>query len=171
MVLNPEKQQRRSIRLKKYNYSQPGYYFITACTQNRQCLFGEIDNNIMKSGGFGNIVKDTWNDLPNHNYNILLDSFVIMPNHIHGIIQFVGAGSKPAQSGKNHPLSEIVRQFKTFSARRINKTQNKKGFPIWQRNYYEHIIRNESELDKTRKYIVDNPVTWTEDKDNPINFR
>ena len=72
---------------------------------------------------------------------------------------------------KKHSLSEIIRQFKTFSSRRINEKQNKKGAAVWQRNYYEHIIRNESELNKTRQYILDNPVKWAEDKDNPINFK
>jgi len=96
MAYNPEKHHRRSIRLNGYDYSQPGDYFVTMCTQNRECIFGEIDNGKMKLNDIGQVVEDTWNDLPNHNLNIILDSFIIMPNHFHGILRIVGAGSKPA---------------------------------------------------------------------------
>ncbi len=146
MTYNPEKHHRRSIRLNGYDYSQPGNYFITMCTQNRECIFGEIDNGKMKLNDIGQIVEDTWNDLPNHNLNILLDSFIIMPNHVHGILRIVGAGSKPAPAPAPAPaptsnraeleskraglepaptLSEIIRQFKTFSTRYINRKQNR----------------------------------------------
>jgi len=98
-----------------------------------------------------------------------LDLFVIMPNHIHGIILIVGAGLKPAPTDriKQYPLPEIVRGFKTFSARRINVMRVTLGVPVWQRNYYEHIIRNEDELNRIREYIKNNPLQWQFDRENP----
>ena len=179
MKYNPEKKYRTSTRLKNFNYSSNGYYFMTICTQNRECILGEIENGKIKLNDIGNIVESTWDDLPNHN-NIRLDSFIMMPNYIHGIIHIVGAGSKPAlnhantradlESAPTRSLSEIVRQFKSFSTRRINKKQNVIGISIWQRNYYEHIIYNDKELEKIRKYICDNPYKWNEDENNPNNL-
>ena len=133
---------RRSIRLKGYDYAQPGAYFVTICTQNRECLFGEVVDGAMRLNALGEIVQRTWCDLPNHVDGVVLDALVVMPNHVHGIIMIVGAGSKPAPpefastepvpttpappefapsstSAKRQGLPEIVRQFKTFSARRI----------------------------------------------------
>ncbi|HSE83161.1 MAG TPA: transposase, partial [Thermodesulfobacteriota bacterium] len=104
---------------------------------------------------------------------IKLDAFVIMPNHVHGIIinvaNDVGAGLKPAPTtvAKNHTLFEIVRGFKTFSSRRINETRGTPGSHVWQRNYYEHIIRNEDDLDEIREYIINNPLKWDSDTENP----
>ena len=191
MRYNPEKHHRHSIRLRGYDYSAPGYYYITICAYNRECIFGEIEQGRMKLNDSGKIIENTWYDLPNHNNNILLDVFIIMPNHVHGIIRIVGAGSKPALKGdrclradlksraglepaptvKNHPLSEIVRQFKTFSTRVINKKSGCINNKIWQRNYFDHIIQNKIELRKIRKYIKNNLATWSDDTDNPDNIR
>jgi REP element-mobilizing transposase RayT len=139
----------------------------------------------MQLNEFGKIVQLCWNDLPNHYNNIELDAFVVMPNHIHAIIVIrygdaVGAGFKPARNNnrtqtraglkpaptntKCHGLPEIVRAFKTFSSKRINKLQKSPGEPFWQRNYYEHVVRNECDLDEIRKYIVNNPAKWKIDK-------
>ncbi len=101
MKYNPKIHHRRSIRLRNYDYSQAGSYFVTICTQNKQCLFGEINNGQMVLNKAGKIVDFIWNDLPKHNKNIMLDAFIIMPNHIHGIITIVGAGSKPALFSKS----------------------------------------------------------------------
>ena len=92
-----------------------------------------------------------------------------MPNHVHGIIiiRDVGAGSEPAPTTKRHGLPEIVRQFKTFSARRINRRRGTPGQPVWQRNYYEHIIRHEESLNRIRDYILTNPLRWNLDRENP----
>lgn len=190
---------RKQIRLKNYDYSKPVYYYITICTFNKEILFCNITDYKMKLNKYGEIAKQKWYDLPNHNSNIKLDSFVIMPNHIHGIINFietnVGAGSQPAPDSimisdtvqitcenvsdingagcepaptpiKKHGLPEIVRQFKTFSAKEINEMRNTTGTTIWQRNYYEHIIRNEKELWKIRQYIKYNPINWEKDEYN-----
>lgn len=175
---------RQSIRLRNYDYAANGAYFVTICTHNRECSLGEIVNGEMVVNELGRLVSTTWMDLPNHNDNIQLDEFVIMPNHIHGIIIIVGAGSKPAQNRQiifraglepapttnaNIKLSEIVRQLKTFSARRINQLRNTPRVPVWQRNYYEHIIRNKKSLNQIRDYIQNNPLQWQWDENNPDN--
>jgi REP element-mobilizing transposase RayT len=183
MRFNPEKHRRQSIRLKGYDYRSPGYYFITICCYKKECFLGNIINNKMILNDWGRIVEKTWHDLPNHNPNVSLDAFIIMPNHIHGIIRLVGAGSKPALNmydgsradlesapTKNHSLSEIVRQLKTFSTRRINEKINCVGTKIWQRNYFDHIIRDIKELKLTRQYIKINPHHWDRDVENPLNI-
>ncbi len=178
-----KKYQRKSLRLKGYDYSRPGYYFVTICTHNRESILGEIKNGILSLTTLGKLVEYTWNDLPNHNYYVGLDKFIIMPNHIHGIIiihenavNLVGAGSEPAPTNpttknKYHGLPEIIRQFKTFSARRINKERQMARHPVWQRNYYEHVIQGEKELAQIRKYIQNNPQKWETDKNNPGSKR
>jgi putative transposase len=134
----------------------------------------------------GEIVACTWHDLPNHVSNMQLDMFVVMPNHIHGIMitadPVVGAGSEPAPTEPaptepapaepaptttSHGLPEIIRAFKTFTARRINVRRSTPGVPVWQRNYHEHIIRNEETLNRIRQYIHENPARWELDRENP----
>ena len=185
MRYNPDIHHRRSIRLKGYDYTKEGSYFITICTLNRENIFGKIVNEGMILNENGIIVEKTWFDLPNHNSNIVLDAFIIMPNHVHTIV-FVGAGSKPALDlgtqpaqkcgtetdwaglepapTRATPLSEIVRQLKTFSSKKINIQRNTEGLPVWQRNYFEHIICNEDELNRIRKYIKSNPANWHADE-------
>lgn len=188
MTCDPAKPERRSIRLPGYDYAQAGAYFITICTQHRACLFGGVVDGKMRLNPFGRIVEWTWRDLPNHVANIQLDALVVMPNHVHGIIVItpdnvgvglglgldVGAGSEPAptakppqQTPKRHALPEIIRQLKTFSARRINQQRGTPGVPVWQRNYYEHIIRNDDSLNRIREYITENPARWAVDGENP----
>jgi len=183
MPYDPKIHHRRSIRLKEYDYALDGMYFVTICVQDKQCLFGEIVNNEMILNKNGQIVEMIWNELPHHYIHVELGEFVIMPNHIHGIIILVGAGFKPAhdeQAGQksaqderagfkpaptraNHGLSEIVRALKTFSARKINELCNTRGKQLWQRNYYEHIIRNEKSHKYIANYIVNNPANWKDD--------
>lgn len=168
---------RRSIRLSGFDYSQDGAYFVTVCTQNRDCVFGEIEDGNMVLNSYGQIVSKVWRDLPDHYFHVRSDQFVVMPNHIHGIIILnrdhvvgidVGAGLKPAPTAKIHALPEIIRGFKTFSARRINELRGRPGTGLWQRNYYEHIIRDDDELNRIRQYIIDNPAQWeTTDRENP----
>ena len=185
---NPAIHHRRSVRLRGYDYSQAGAYVITICTNNRECIFGTVGAGSkpalccpnqqvqMQLNNYGKIVKDTWEDLINHNDGIELDAFVVMPNHIHGIIVLVGTGSiedraglEPAPTG-TQGLSEIVRQLKTFSARRINSKRGTKGVSVWQRNYYEHVIRDEADLTRIREYIANNPVNWQSDENYPVTF-
>lgn len=165
---------RRSTRLREYDYSKNGAYFVTICTYAREHSFGEIRNGILMETETSRICQSCWDDLPNHYPNCTLDAFVIMPNHVHGIIVLddpVGVGLKPTptKNHKHHPLSEIIRGFKTFTARRINAHQKTEGIPFWQRNYYERIIRNEEELGQIREYIMRNPENWEHDKNNPKN--
>jgi REP element-mobilizing transposase RayT len=177
MTFDPEIHHRRSIRLQHYDYAQAGAYFVTVCVQNRACLFGTISEGQMRSNDHGKIVNECWNDLPNHYGHVILDVFEVMPNHVHGIIilsdNTVGAGLKPAPTCKpaptikHHGLPEIIRAFKTFSSRRINQVRNTRGMPVWQRNYYEHVIRNEDDLNKVREYIITNPAGWDKDEENP----
>ena len=172
---------RRITRLKGYDYSTPGAYFITVCTQNRSLLFGQVVAGKVSASRLGAIVEDSWAGLPDHYGNVILDAFILMPNHVHGVIiihdepTVVGAGLKPALApavtSRRHGLPEIVRAFKTFSSRRINELRASPGTPVWQRGFYDHVIRNESELDAVRAYIADNPRKWSEDADNPANWR
>jgi len=182
MIYDPHLHHRHSIRLKDYDYTQAGVYFVTICTWQHECLFGEVVEEIMVNNYAGSIVQAGWQGLPKHYKNIGLDAFVIMPNHVHAIILLhdmgviVGAGlpnnqlstaihPKPAPT--IHGLPEIVRAFKTFSARRINALRRLAGVPVWQRNYYEHIIRNEIEYSLIFDYIQNNPACWLEDQIHP----
>jgi len=173
---------RRSIRLDGYDYAVSGAYFVTICTQDHLCLLGEIVDGQMRTNASGQIVQETWRDLPNHYPHVELEAFVIMPNHVHMVIiltqgnDLVGAGFKPAlvhgpattpDASKRHGLAEIVRGFKTFSRRQINKCRGIEGVPLWQRNYYEHIIRHERALNHIRRYILENPARWAQDRENP----
>ena len=177
MAYDPNLHHRRSIRLPDYDYSETGGYFITICARNQDLLFGEIVDGEITLNEYGTIVEQCWNDLPNHYSNIELDTFIIMPDHVHGIIiineskETVGtAGSSGTgrvrdhapTTTKIHGLSEIVRAFKSYSAKRINQLRNATGQPFWQRNYYEHVIRNEADMERIRQYIHDNPYK-TED--------
>jgi REP element-mobilizing transposase RayT len=174
VTYDPDKHHRRSVRLRDYDYTQAGAYFVTICTYRRVCLFGDMVNGCMQLNDCGQIVTAHWDDLVNHYPHVELDVFVVMPNHVHGIIVLtdnVGAGLKPAPTTttRHHGLPEIVRGFKTFSSRRINYLRKMPGQPVWQRNYYEHVIRSEEELDRIRQYILDNPAKWPEDGENPQN--
>lgn len=169
---------RKSLRLKDFDYSQPGAYFVTIVAHQRECLFAkipwqdvaEMDTfTAIKLTAFGEAVLFTWGDLVNHVRGIELGPFVVMPNHVHGIIYIietedgVGAGSVPAPGLRKVTLPEIVRQVKTHSGRRINALRGTPGAPVWQRNYYEHVIRNQKELQRIADYIMDNPRRWMED--------
>lgn len=177
MSFDPKIHHRGSIRLQHYDYAQNGAYFVTICAQDRACLFGTISDGQMRANDHGRIVNECWNDLPKHYGQVILDEFITMPNHVHGIIILSGenerAGLKPAPTtestpiNKHHGLSEIVRALKTFSARRINQARNTPAIPVWQRNYYEHVIRNEEDLNKVREYIITNPAGWDKDEENP----
>lgn len=194
MKYDPSKHHRQTIRLKEFDYSSIGYYFMTSCTKNRICLFGDIIDGEMHLNKLGEIVHQAWIDMPSHYPYVQLDAFVIMPNHFHAVVVLtegcfdknnesetsnhknkigkpVGAGLKPAPTSDSihrHGLPEIIRAFKTFSARKINTARNTTGASVWQRNYFEHIIRDEEDLDDIRNYIKMNPYNWSTDKENPF---
>lgn len=138
------------------DYSRDGKYFITICTKNRRSIFGEFiyesDCPVISLSELGNIVLQCWNDLPNHYPNIILDEFIVMPNHLHGIIIIHNCAD---QKGKIHGVSEFIRALKSFSSRRINDLNHKIN-GIWQPGYYDHIIRSNDELKIIRAYIKNN---------------
>ena len=175
---NPQKHHRRSIRLPGYDYSQAGAYFVTIVAQNRETLFGEVVNAEMKLSQFGQIADECWRAIPEHFPNVELGAHVIMPNHVHGIILIneddsrnnVGAtqcvaptapGIRRPKGPKQRSLGSIIGSFKSAVSHKINKQLSATG--IWQRNYYEHIIRDETSLEKIRTYIIDNPHNWETD--------
>ena len=187
---NFEKHHRRSIRLKGYDYSQKGAYFITICTYKLELLFGEIVNGEMQSNDIGMMVADEWIRSAAIRSEIELDVFQIMPNHFHAVIFNVGAhGDAPTNLGADgcppvyakqdrahsrvplqrapRSLGSLVAGFKSTVTRCINKSCGDNRQPVWQRNYWEHVIRNEGSLNLIREYIVNNPLRWHLDRQNP----
>ncbi len=166
MKFDPKIHHRHSIRLQGYDYSQSGAYYVTIVTHGRECVFGEIVNGKMILNQFGQIAQRAWFDLPKHYSHIVLGAFCIMPNHVHAVIILIDVVAI-----NRHPLSEIVRAFKSFSARRINELRKTQGIPVWQRNYYEHIIRNDDEHNRIHLYIEANIDNWSTDDENPIKTK
>ena len=191
MAYNPNIHKRRSIRLKGYDYSQAGLYFVTICCQNRECFFGEILNNEMILNDAGQMVDDEWLGLRERFPNIQLHEYIVMPNHFHAILEIVEAtlvvasnddNAKNDNAVKGHPrgvdptvdavvktLGDMVGAFQSITTvKYINgvKTKNWKYFnkKLWQRNYWEHIIRNENSLNNIADYIINNPKKWNNDK-------
>jgi len=176
---------RRSIRLPDFDYTRPGAYFVTICAHDRACLFGDVVDGMMRVNGFGEIVQQIWDAVPDHFPHVALDQFVIMPNHVHGIIVLndddrVGAGSprpndivRHEKTGGETPplhrplLGQVVGYFKYQSTKRINLLRHAPAQPVWQRNYYEHVIRNDRDLAAIRDYIAGNPARWPDDDNNP----
>ena len=181
MTYDPRKHHRHSIRLKGYDYAAPGAYFVTIVTHQRACLFGEIVGGEMRLNDIGRIADNCWRAIPDHFPNVELDTHVVMPNHLHGIIVIRendladsnGRGTRsraPArmeQFGQPVPgtLATIIRQFKSSVTRLAIKYYGESN--IWQRNYHDHIIRNETEWAKIRDYIETNPLRWADDAENP----
>ena len=186
MKNNSQKRQRKSIRLNEYDYSFPNWYYITICTYEKRNLFGKINNGKMILNKFGNVVKEEWMRTKEIRKYVDLDYYVIMPNHLHGIIiieQSIGNGrgelNSPVknESGRiryaptnnkfkspSHSLGAIVRGFKSSVTKRLREFSGNSNLKIWQRNYYEHIIRNELDLQNIRKYISLNPIKWEIDE-------
>ncbi len=166
---------RRSIRLKEYDYCV-GAYFVTMVAQRRKCLFGEITNGEMLLNEFGRIAAECWHVIPEHFPNAELGAYIVMPNHVHGIIviheneSLSTAGAQHAAPLPSPPnvkpgsLGAIIRSYRSAVTRRIGCELNAKN--IWQRNYYERVIRNEKECDRIHRYIESNPSHWAEDKEN-----
>ncbi len=184
---------RRSIRLRGYDYSRAGAYFITLCTQNRQCLFGEIVDGAMRLNPAGRLVADEWMKTAIIRHEIELDEWVVMPNHFHGILAIVDGccrGDPPVAPKIDRPMTTpwtgdppvaptgpkprsvgaVMAGFKSAVTKRVNEWRNTPGAKLWQRNYWEHVIRNESELNRIREYIRHNPAKWELDKLHPNPF-
>jgi putative transposase len=155
---------RRQLRLSGYDYSQPGSYFVTICVKERACLLGTVAESSMRLNKIGDLIAACWHDLPGHYPDISLDAFVVMPNHIHGVV-FVGAGSPRPSSGRT--ISTSVGYFKYQSTKRVNEVRNSPGARFWQRNFFEHVIRDDNSLNRIREYIFTNPERWELDQNNP----
>lgn len=188
---------RRSIRLPDFDYTNPGAYFVTICAHDRQYLFGDVVDGLMRVNGWGEIVQQTWAALPEHFTHVELDQFIVMPNHVHGIIVLkddaaaVGAKQVSSASPAFVPpvfapvlnqgkageslalplhgtvagsLCAVVQNFKSVTARKINKSRHTPAHPVWQRNYYEHVIRNDCDLAAICEYIAGNPARWLDDE-------
>ena len=207
----------RPRRLREYDYSQDGAYALTICTDWRKQLFGRVRNGRMVLNSAGRAVEGVWNELPVHYPHVALDVFVVMPDHVHGIVVLVGGdsaagsesgpalgsatvGSRPEEAGykpaptpdevptgsrleeagwkpaptqdeartqegaptktRRHGVSEVVRGFKTYSGRRVNAVRGMPGTAVWQRGFYEHVVRNDEDLNRIREYIAGNPLRW-----------
>lgn len=165
--------QRRSIRLPGYDYSQAGAYFVTLCVHDRACLFGEVVDGAMRLNELGALVASEWLRTATIRPQVTLDEFVVMPNHFHAIIAIEDSRrgvlpyARPRFRSPAESLGSIVRGFKSATTTLINSMRNSPGVPVWQRNYYEHVIRNESELTRIREYIANNPHQWSLDRENP----
>lgn len=169
MTENPR---RKSIRLAGYDYSQCGAYFMTMVAQNRKNLFGEIRDGNMELNPAGMMIEKWWNEIPNKFTDIQLDAFVIMPNHVHGIVVNVGSESNSRDSdlSAGTPLPQIIQWFKTMSTNEYIRCVRELSWvsfdgSLWQRNYYDRIIRNPREMDAIRLYILANPMNWVKDKE------
>ncbi|MBK8127638.1 MAG: transposase [bacterium] len=188
---------KNSLRLQRHDYRHPRTFFVTICVEGRHKLFGEVVNATMLLNEFGEAVKIEWKKTAEIREAIWLDEFMIMPNHFHAILRIddtyigpfagparnvdVGAdGNPPAPSEADHsrvtvkttyartaPLSTIIAAFKRATTKRINEIRGTKGVEVWQRSFYDRIIRNERELGLARQYIMDNPLNWELDKENP----
>jgi REP element-mobilizing transposase RayT len=185
-----QKHHRHSFRFPEYDYSQPGAYFVTMVAWHRECLFGEVVDGKMKLSKFGLVATQQWEKLPKRFRNIELGAFVIMPNHMHGIIVIMaGRGtaenlqSLDGESTRRAPTQEqfqkpvkgsiptIVRSYKSAVSYRINLIRDTQDIPVWQRNYYEHVIRDDKDLQKKTDYINANPLLWDQDEENPSNIK
>lgn len=191
MSNNNDPHRRRSMRLQDFDYTAAGAYFVTICTHQRAEFFGLIEAGAVKFSNAGKVVESVWKEIPTHHANVELDEFVVMPNHIHGIlvinespvgaiviapnstsaavgVQFIApkSESSPIDSNRAGTIGKIVRAFKARCTHAIHQEQSEET-PIWQRNYYEHIIRNEKELLAIREYIANNPMQWDLDANNP----
>ena len=178
---DPNRHHRRSIRLRGYDYTQPGAYFVTICTHERAMLFGQVVDGEMVLNEWGEIVREEWFRSAEIRAAIKLfpDEFVVMPNHIHGIIWIVGisplvGATRRVAPTDGHPrgpapnsLGAVIGQFKSIVTKRINARRGTPGARVWQRNYYERIIRNEWALNAIRRYIAENPSRWHLDRHNP----
>ena len=180
MKFNPEKHHRRSIRLKDYDYAAAGAYFVTICTHNKRCIFGDVMVGNMILNHFGEIVETEWLKTFDIRKNLIPDEYIIMPNHFHAIIvidescrgTLQRAPTTYGRFGKpvSNSIPTILRLFKASVTKRINNIRATPGLRVWQRNYYEHIIRDEKDLQKIRGYIVTNPLKWDLDFENPNNI-
>jgi putative transposase len=179
--------ERKALRLRDYDYSQDGCYFVTICTKHRENYFWEIVDGAMILNDYGRIAENCWREVSIHYQNVEIDEFTIMPNHIHGIIKIPVVGNEYFRSDQTHgnethgnedirPLrdksniSNVIKWFKIWCTKEIRWKYEDYDFS-WQKSFYDVIIRNDDQLNKTRQYIIDNPLKWELDKNNPVNIK
>lgn len=192
MAYDSTKHHRRSIRLPTWDYRRFGAYYVTLCTQEHRCLFGHITDEQMHLNETGRIVDEEWRRSTDIRTEIELDAYVIMPNHVHGIVLIIPPGEEmldahdyyapvgatgrsplPSDESVRKPgppprsLGAFIAGFKSAATRRINALRSTPGRPVWQRNYWERVVRNEREWDRFRRYIANNPSRWLQDKYHP----
>ena len=161
-MFDPDKHHRRSIRLQGYDYTSAGAYFVTICAYRRECLFGDVVNSSVEVSPFGQLASEGWLWLKEQYSYVGLDAWVLMPNHLHGILVLF-----PEPGQKVKPLGRLIGAFKTVTTKQVNLLRKTPGNPLWQRNYYERIIRNGGELNAYRRYIAANPAHWPLDREHP----
>ncbi len=155
---------RRAPRLREYDYAQPGAYFVTLCVHDHSCLFGAITSGAMHQSVTGAMAASIWEGLPDHYAGIELDAWMLMPNHLHGIVVLLD----PAPHAGALTLSQLIGRYKSFTTheyQRIGTGPTTDARPLWQRSFHERVIRNGRELDAVRAYILNNPVKWQVDRD------
>lgn len=202
MSYDPDKHDRQSIRLRGYDYTQTGAYFITICAHDRVCLFGEVEEGRMYLNAYGRIVVEEWRHSQDLRTEIVLDTYIVMPNHVHGIVLIthsdgrsdgrdvrgydiragkqsapaVGATGRSPLPDEYDPgpppksLGAMVAGFKSAATTRINRLRDMPGAAVWQRGYYDHIIRNEKAWRRIRRYIETNPARWHQDTNHPTRL-
>ena len=188
MPYHPDLHHRQSIRLREFDYAGGGGYFVTLCAWQRECLFGDVMDGGMRVNEFGMVAGGEWLRTPMIRPNIVLDEFVVMPNHFHAIIFINDVGAHRCAPGcggvpdrtwahvgaplRREPgsLGSIIAGFKSVVTKRINAMRDNPGCPVWQRNYYEHVIRDERDLHAIRQYIADNPAKWESDANHPARL-
>ena len=170
---DPDIHHRHAIRLRGYDYSRAGAYFVTICVRDRAPILGTIVEDRVDHTDCGRAVADCWRWLAERYPHVDLDEWIVMPNHLHGIV-VIGDGDQ-GRSGtgpvRRKPLGGMVGAFKTVSTQRVNLLRGRAGEPVWQRDFHEHIIRNEEELDRIRRYVASNPLHWALDRENPAAMR
>ena len=171
--------QRRSIRLKGFDYSSTGAYFVTICTQRYRCIFGRVVEDQVRLSHLGTVVREKWLDLPAHHPGVTLDEFIVMPNHVHGILRLRNAetgtaGRAPTVERFGRPvansLSTIIRSYKASVTKRVRELADHR-YRVWQNKFWERVIRNDRELADIRLYIRQNPLKWALDRENPEAHR
>jgi len=190
MKYDPRLHHRQSIRLRGYDYTNAGMYFITLCVQERLFLFGNIINYQMQLNSAGQMLLRTWEGIGETYPGVATDRFVIMPNHMHGIIVLLagqlGPGPVPSEQRckvlaadppvEQTPLYDVIKRFKTYTATLYREGVRGEGWQpyagkLWQRGYYEHIIRDAKSLGEIRYYIINNPRRWQFDRENPKRIK
>lgn len=162
---NTPQSSRRSLRLRSFDYSSAGAYFVTICTQAREPLFGTVEEDRVRHTPVGDMVAAAWREIPARHPAVAVDQFVVMPDHLHGIL-ILTLEDRATSARESSSLSSIIGAFKSITTHRYAvavRAQGWRPFPgrLWQRGFYEHVIRNEDSLSEIREYIAKNPVRWS----------